>query len=58
MTQAWWDAEHELLEVAFTDGAHILYEKVTEGEWDRFKKAKSAGQFVRDVLEKHRFRRK
>lgn len=54
--RAWWAPDTGLLEVAFNDRVHVLYEKVTAKEWDAFKKAGSAGQYVRDVLEKHNFR--
>lgn len=56
--QAWYDEPNRLLEVAFHDRVHILYEGVSPAEWKAFTEAKSAGNYVREVLEKHPFRPK
>lgn len=56
LERGWYDAEHRQLELEFNDGVHVLYEGVTEFEWDDLKKASSPGRYVRMVIERHPFR--
>lgn len=50
VSQAWWDPQHEIIEVEFTDGVHWLYSNCDRELWQDFKRAGSAGAFVRSVL--------
>lgn len=52
ISRAWWDPKAELCEVESTDGVRWLYYDVDAGMWADFKQAKSAGSFVRRVLER------
>lgn len=56
VSSATWDPETHDCVVRFTDGARVTYSRVTETTWEAFTEASSAGQFVRQYLEKHSFR--
>lgn len=52
VSQAWWDSEREVIEVEFTDGVRWMYSSCDLEVWKDFKRADSAGSFVRKVLDR------
>lgn len=56
LERGWYDAEHQLLELEFNDGVHVLYEGVSETEWADLRRAGSPGRYVRSIIERHPFR--
>lgn len=53
---AWWHPDTKDLVVEFPDGNKTRYRDVNKRTWEQFKDARSAGQFLNNVLTRqHRY---
>lgn len=48
-----WNKDNEELVLTFPDGVEWKYKNVSQATWKSFKKAASAGRFLRDTLDHH-----
>lgn len=53
VSSASYDPDVKVIEVVFVDGVHWNFYDCSPDTWRHFRLARSAGQFVREILERH-----
>lgn len=56
--RAWFTESSSQIEIEFPDGVRFLFFNCDKQTWMHFIQAPSAGKFLREILERHPYRRR